>query len=113
MLMEQSVEKMNAMKLFGIRDALSEQMELSSYDSLSFEERLGMLIDREWIDRENRKLERRMKAAKLKIQASVEDIDYRASRGLDSSLMRSLADCRWVTSNSSILIVGLMLPRFH
>jgi len=106
MLMEQAIEKMNAMKLFGMRDALSEQMELSSYDSLSFEERVGMLIDREWIDRENRKLERRMKAAKLKIGASMEDIDYRASRGLDASLMRSLADCRWVVSHSTVLVVG-------
>jgi DNA replication protein DnaC len=106
MLMEQTVEKMNAMKLFGMRDALSEQMELSSYDSLSFEERVGMLVDREWIDRENRKLERRMKAARLKIPASMEDIDYRASRGLDAPLMRSLADCRWVTSHSSVLIIG-------
>jgi len=106
MLIEQTVEKMNAMKLFGMRDALAEQIELSSYGSLSFEERIGMLIDREWIDRENRKLERRMKAAKLKIAASMEDIDYRASRGLDASLMRSLADCRWVTSHSTVLIVG-------
>ena len=106
MLMEQTIEKMNAMKFFGMRDALGEQMELSSYDSLSFDERIGMLVDREWIDRENRKLERRMKAAKLKIPASMEDIDYRASRGLDASLMRSLADCRWVSSNSSILVVG-------
>ena len=104
--MEQAIEKMNAMKLFGMRDALSEQMELSSYDSLSFEERVGMLVDREWIDRENRKLERRMKAAKLKIGASMEDIDYRASRGLDASLMRSLADCRWVVSHSTVLVVG-------
>jgi len=106
MLIEQTIEKMNAMKLFGMRDALAEQTELSSYDSLSFEERLGMLVDREWIDRENRKLERRMKVAKLKIPASMEDVDYRASRGLDASLMRSLADCRWVASNSSILIIG-------
>ena len=65
-----------------------------------------MLIDREWIDRENRKLERHMKVAKLKIPASMEDIDYRASRGLDASLMRSLADCRWVTSYASVLVVG-------
>jgi DNA replication protein DnaC len=106
MLIEQAYEKMNAMKLFGMRDALSEQLELSSYDSLSFEERMGMLIDREWTDRENRKLERRMKAARLKIPASMEDIDYRASRGLDASLMRSLADCRWVPSHSTVLIVG-------
>ena len=65
-----------------------------------------MLVDREWIDRENRKLERRMKAARLKIAASMEDVDYRASRGLNASIMRSLADCRWVRANSSILIIG-------
>jgi DNA replication protein DnaC len=106
MLIEQAYEKMNAMKLFGMRDALSEQMELSSYDSLPFEERVGMLIDREWTDRENRKLERRMKVAKLKIAASMEDVDYRANRGLDQALMRSLADCRWVASHSTVLIVG-------
>lgn len=106
MLMEPTIEKMNAMKLFGMRDAMTEQMTLSSYDELSFEERIGMLIDHEWIDRENRKLERRMKAAKLKVAASMEDIDYRASRGLDASLMRSLADCRWVRDNSSLLVVG-------
>lgn len=106
MLIEPTIEKMNAMKLFGMREALAEQMELSSYNELSFEERIGMLVDREWIDRENRKLDRRMKAARLKIPASMEDIDYRASRGLDASLMRSLADCRWVLDSSSVLIVG-------
>lgn len=106
MLFEQTMEKMNAMKLYGMRDALTEQLELSAYDSLSFEERVGMLVDREWEEREARKLERRMKAAKLKIQASMEDIDYRTSRGLDASLMRSLADCRWVAQRTSVLIVG-------
>lgn len=106
MLFEQTMEKMNAMKLYGMRDALTEQLELSAYDSLSFEERVGMLVDREWEDREGRKLERRMKAAKLKMQASMEDIDYRTSRGLDASLMRSLADCRWVAQRTSVLIVG-------
>ncbi len=106
MLIEQTIEKMNAMKLFGMREALSEQMELASYEGLSFKERVGMLVDREWTDRENRKLERRMKAAKLKIPAALEDIDYRASRGLDAALMRSLADCRWVASHSCVLICG-------
>ncbi len=106
MLIQQTIEKINAMKLFGMRDALSEQAELSSYDSLSFEERVGMLIDREWEDRENRKLERRTKAARLKIPAAMEDIDYRGARGLDAALMRSLADCRWVASHQAILICG-------
>ena len=107
MLMEQTFEKINAMKLFGIRDALTEQMEIASYGSLSFEERTSMLVDREWTDREERKYNRRLKAAKLKIRgASMEDIDYRTSRGLDASLMRSLASCRWVSTHSTIIIVG-------
>lgn len=106
MIIEQTIEKMNAMKLFGMRDALSEQMEIGTYSSLSFEERVGMLVDREWTDKENRKLERRMKAAKLKIHATMEEIDYSAPRGLDESLMRTLASCAWVKSHASVLVTG-------
>lgn len=106
MITEQTVEKMNAMKLFGLRDAFAEQLETSAYASLSFEERLGMLIDREYTDRENRKLERRMKAARLKIHATMEQIDYTSPRGLDESLMRSLASCAWVKNHASALVTG-------
>lgn len=106
MLMEHTFEKLNAMKLYGLRDGLAEQMEQATYASLSFEEGISMLVDREWTDRESRKLERRIKAAKLKVQASMEDIDYRSSRGLDASLMRSLADCRFVSAASSVILTG-------
>ena len=106
MLMEQTLEKLSAMKLYGMRDGLGEQMESASYSSLSFEERLSVLVDREWEDREARKLARRIKAAKLKIDASMEDIDYRSDRGLDAQVMRSLGDCRFVSSGSSVLITG-------
>jgi len=106
MITEQTIEKMNALKLFGMRDAFAEQLEMSSYASLSFEERIGMLVDREWTDRENRRLKRRMKAAKLKIHASMEEIDYSGPRGLDESLMRSLSSCAWIKSHSSTLITG-------
>jgi DNA replication protein DnaC len=97
MLFEQTIEKMNAMKLFGMRDALLEQMELASYEELSFEERVGMLTDREWIDRENRKLERRMKAAKLKIPASMEDKTIAPAAGWthpSCALWPTAAGCR-------------------
>ncbi len=97
---------MNALKLFGMREALSEQLEMSTYAALSFEERVGMLVDREWTERENRKRERRMKAAKLKIHATMEEMDYGSARGLDPSLMRSLASCAWIKSHASTLIVG-------
>ena len=110
MITEQTIEKMNALKLFGMRDAFQEQMELSTYASLSFEERLGMLVDREWTDRENRKLERRMKVAKLKIHATMEEIDYSHPRGLDESLMRSLASCAWIKSHASALVTGKTEP---
>jgi len=106
MITEQTVEKMNAMKLYGMRDAFAEQLELSTYASLSFEERLGMLVDREWTDRENRRLERRMKAARLKIRATMEEIDYSSPRGLDESLMRSLSSCEWVKNHAGILVTG-------
>lgn len=82
MITEQTMEKMSALKLFGLRDAFSEQLEQPSYASLTFEERVGMLIDREWTDRENRKQKRRMKAARLKIGAHMEQIDYSPARGL-------------------------------
>jgi DNA replication protein DnaC len=106
MIREQTIEKLNAMKLFGMRDAFTEQLELPTYASLSFEERFGMLTDREWTDRENRKLTRRMKAARLKIHACLEEVDYSHPRGLDESLVRSLASCEWVRSHSSVLITG-------
>ena len=106
MLMEQTFEKLNAMKLYGMRDGLAEQIEQPSFASLSTEERISMLVDREYSDREGRKLHNRIKAAKLKVQACMEDIDYRASRGLDASLMRSLADCRFVSSAASVILTG-------
>ncbi len=106
MIREQTIEKLNAMKLFGMRDAFAEQLELPTYASLSFEERFGMLTDREWTDRENRKLARRMKAARLKLRASLEEVDYSRPRGLDESLIRSLSSCEWIRNRSSVLVTG-------
>ncbi len=106
MLCEQTFEKLNALKLYGMRDALSEQMEQPSYASLSFEERLGMLVDREWAEREGRKYARLMKAAKLKMEATLEGIDYRADRGLDAALIRSLSDCGFISRASGVIITG-------
>lgn len=106
MITEITIEKLNALKLYGLRDAFSEQLEQPSYASLSFEERVGMLIDREWTDRENRKLERRMKSARLKINACLEQIDLSPARGIDSGQLRSLASCAWVASHASVLVTG-------
>lgn len=74
--------------------------------SLSLEERFGLMIDREMNERENRRLDSRLRKAKLRLQACMEDIDYGQSRGLDKSLMLSLASCAWVQKNHNVIITG-------
>jgi len=86
--------------------ALAEQLESPQHQALSFEERLGLLVDREVGDRANRRLERNLKGAKLRLSACVEDVDFRYPRSLDRSLVLSLATAQWVQSHQNLLIVG-------
>jgi DNA replication protein DnaC len=75
--------------------------------SLSFDERFGLLVDAEWMARENARLRRALKEAKLRLSAAcVEDIDYSAKRELDKALMRQLASCRWVAEHQNVIISG-------
>lgn len=87
-------------------DAIKQQLEQPSVQELSFEERIAMIVDREWLHRENRKLTRRLKAARLKQQAAVEDIDFRQPRGLDKSVMLTLSNCQWVRNHQNVIITG-------
>src|SRR5437870_12822845 len=91
MLINQTLDKLEALGLFGMLLGLREQLESSQYLSLSFDERLGLLVDREVEARDSRRLALRLKAAKLRQEASVEDIDFRTPRGLDRSVLMSLA----------------------
>jgi len=106
MLTHPTLDKLQRLKFTGMATALAEQMQMPDIEELAFEERLGLLIDREVTERENRRLTSRLRRAKLKHQASLEDIDYRYPRGLDKSLIQSLAACRWVTEHLNILITG-------
>src|SRR5688572_18781999 len=106
MLHEQTIEKLHGLRLPGMVKRLQEQMEQPDVASLSFEERLGMLVDAEWLQRQNRALARRLKNAHLKQPASIEDLNYRHSRQLDKSQMRSLAACQWVAQHQNLLITG-------
>jgi len=106
MLTHPTLDKLQALKFTGMAEALAEQMAMPDIDTLSFEERLGLLIDREVTARENRRLSSRLRRARLKHNAALEDIDYRHPRGLDKSLIQSLASCRWVTEHLNILITG-------
>jgi DNA replication protein DnaC len=86
--------------------ALCEQVSLPESESLGFEERLGLLLDREITEREDRRMQTRLRQAKLKQQACIEDIDYRTPRGLDKTLMLQLASCRWLHERLNLIING-------
>jgi len=106
MLTEPTIEKLKTLKLYGMLTALELQMSSSDYKEFTFEERLGLLVDREITDRENRRLQCRLKQAKLRQQACMEDIDYRHPRGIDKSLFLSLSTCQWIKDHLNILITG-------
>jgi DNA replication protein DnaC len=105
-MVHQTVEKLYHMRLDTMAAAFNEQLEHPSTGSLSFEDRFAMIVDREWISRENRKLTKRLKAARLRLKATVEDIDYRHPRGLDKSVMRSLITGQWIKSHQNVIITG-------
>ena len=108
MLTEPTMEKLKAMRLDGMADAWAEQQKNPELHKLSFDERLGLLVDAEWLARENKRLERCLKEAKLKMsQACVEDIDYPAKRLLDKAVIRQLAACRWVEEHQNICVTGM------
>jgi DNA replication protein DnaC len=105
MLLEQTLDKLHQLKLGTMADALREQLRHPDALSLSFEERLGLLVDREWDARENRAVTRRLQVAHLK-QASIEDFDFRAERGLDKSTVLSLAECRFIGQGHNVILTG-------
>jgi DNA replication protein DnaC len=106
MLTHPTLEKLQALRLSGMARAFQDQQRLPEVDSLSFEERLGLLVDREMTDRENRRLKTRLQQARLRQQAALEDIDFRQPRGLDKSLITQLASCHWVAQHHNVLITG-------
>jgi len=106
MLIHPTLEKLHALKLSGMAKALEEQLQVPDIQTLTFEERLGLLVDREATERRNRKLRVRLKKAKLRLNASLEDIDYRTARGLDKSLILQLSSCQWIEEHLNVLITG-------
>ena len=106
MLNHPTLERLHALQLRGMARAFEEQMQMPDLGELSFAERLGLLVDREAADRESRRLARRLKEAKLRLEAAVEDLDFRIPRGLDKRLVLSLASCGWIDQRLNVLITG-------
>lgn len=106
MLNEPTMQKLYEMKLNGMAEAYEEQRSQSRLGDLSFEERFAMLVERQWMWKENRALARRLGHAKLKQPACIEDLKFRASRGLNRSQINQLAGCDWVTYHQNIIVTG-------
>ncbi len=106
MLLNVTKEKLQQLKLKGMLIALEEQLHNPNIQTLSFEERFGFIVDKELIEKENRRLQVRLKDAKLKQDALVEDIDFKTKRGLDKSMLFTLSNCEWIQRKQNIIITG-------
>jgi DNA replication protein DnaC len=102
------MEKLHALHLNAFAKAWEEQQRDPNAQTLSFDERLGLLVDAEWLNRENSRVARNLREAKLRIsQAALEDIDFSAKREIDKPLVRKLADCRWVQERQNVIVTGM------
>ena len=106
MLKHPTLDKLHALKLTGMAAALADQSATPDITELTFEERLGLLVDREMTERDNRRMSSRLRRARLRHNAILEDLDYRHSRGLDKGLVQSLAGCQLVKEHLNVLITG-------
>jgi DNA replication protein DnaC len=107
MLNEPTVDKLRALRLETMARAWLDQQKNADVARLAFDERFAMLVDAEWLDRENRRLGRLLKDAKLKLAAAcIEDVDYPPRRQLDKAIVRQLATCRWVQEHQNVVVTG-------
>lgn len=107
MTLEETINKLVQLKLPHMAAALREALERAAGSALTVEECVGLMVDREWTERENRRLGRRIKDAKLGMQACLEDLWCDPARGLDKAAMRSLGTCHWVRAKQNVIVVGM------
>jgi len=106
MLTHPTLDKLHTLRLTGMARAFEEQLKMPDIEALSTEERLGLMADREMTERDCRRLQTRLRRARLRHAAATEDIDYRHPRGLDKSLMTKLATSQWIREHHNVLITG-------
>jgi DNA replication protein DnaC len=106
MLTQPLLDKLTQLRLPAFRAALEEQLHNPQYTELPFEDRLGLLVDRECVRRDNNRLQRRLRAARLPLSATIEDLDLSPSRGIDRRLVLQLAQGEWIHQHLNILILG-------
>jgi DNA replication protein DnaC len=107
MLHEPTAEKLAELKLHALSRAWQEQAQDASIHDLAFDERLALLVEAEWLDRQNKRLVRSLKEAKLRISAAcIEGIEFEAARKLDRKKIRELSSCRWIDDHQNVIVTG-------
>ena len=106
MTLDETIQKLIELKMHALAKALREMMDMPPDTQLSFEDKLGLLVDQEWTSRENRRVSRRMHEAKLSVRASPEEIVCDPARGLERATLRELSTCQWVRSHHNLLLLG-------
>ncbi|HBR89169.1 MAG TPA: AAA family ATPase [Microbacterium sp.] len=106
MLDEQTLQKMRAMKMNAMADAFAQLLEDPSSNKQSFAEKTALMVDHEWTARENRRLTRLLRSAKLTHDATLEDVWTTQGRGVTKTVVRDLATCRWITNRNNVICVG-------
>jgi DNA replication protein DnaC len=106
MLTQPTIEKLNSLKLAAMAKAFADQMQCPDMTQLSFEERFGLIVDCQMTDLENRRMQNRLKTAKLRLSACIEDLDFKQGRGMERSTVMALAGNQWVRNHHNILVTG-------
>ena len=107
MLTEPTIDKLKTISLYGMAGAYIDQLKSSDVQKMDFDDRFGLLVDAEWLLRQNRRTKRRMKEARLRLpQACVEDIDAGAARGLEKGVLMRLATCAFLDEHLNVIITG-------
>jgi DNA replication protein DnaC len=105
-MVQQTIERLHDLRLRTLAEAYWEQKQRVDSSELSFDDRFALLIEKEWLHRQEQRVKRRLKNAKLKQRACIEDIDYRSKRGLDRKVMEDLATCHWIQTGRNLIMTG-------
>ena len=106
MLIHPTLDNMRALKLFAMVQALETQMGMKDIEEMDFTDRLGLLVDAQLIARENKRLQSRLRNAKLRLSACIEDLDVKAARGLDRTVVTALATSDWLKLHRNVIVTG-------
>ncbi|MBX3188116.1 MAG: IS21-like element helper ATPase IstB [Labilithrix sp.] len=106
MIIEETIQKMLELKMHGMAKATRELLESAPTQQLPFEDKLGLIVDREWSERDNRRVSRRIKEARLTTQASLDAVDCDSARGLEKTVIKQLMTCQWAKSKQNVLVTG-------